>query len=186
MRSQSHNEDDGLLSHSRMDWYHEMYLAGQPVTPYAAPLTSPDLSRLRPALILSAGHDPLRHDAEQDDLRRQGPDHPRRVEEIYDEVLTRLERDGLVRRTVHPVVPPRVDYDLTPLGATLLDAIEPLVAWTREHRDTIGTAIQRLDSAKGFVDESTSVLGELGAHTERITSGVSLRYASVPAASNAS
>ena len=63
MRSQSHTEDDGLLSHSRMDWYHKMYLAGQRVTPYAAPLTSPDLSRLPPALILSAGHDPLRHDA---------------------------------------------------------------------------------------------------------------------------
>ena len=43
-----------------------------------------------------------------------------------------------------------------------------------EHRDTIGTAIERLDSAKGFVDESTSVLGELGAHTERITSFIAV------------
>jgi DNA-binding HxlR family transcriptional regulator len=60
--------------------------------------------------------------------------------------LRRLERDGLVRRTVHPVVPPRVDYDLTPLGATLLDAIEPLVAWTREHRDTITTARAEYDA----------------------------------------
>jgi DNA-binding HxlR family transcriptional regulator len=51
-----------------------------------------------------------------------------------------------VRRTVHPVVPPRVDYDLTPLGATLLDAIEPLVAWTREHRDTIATARAEYDA----------------------------------------
>ena len=54
--------------------------------------------------------------------------------------LRKLERDGLVRRTVHAVVPPRVDYDLTPLGATLLDAIEPLVAWTRAHRDEIADA----------------------------------------------
>src|SRR5215210_6850567 len=37
--------------------------------------------------------------------------------------LRHLERDGLVRRTVHPVVPPQVDYDLTPLGASLLDAV---------------------------------------------------------------
>jgi DNA-binding HxlR family transcriptional regulator len=54
--------------------------------------------------------------------------------------LRRLERDGLVRRTVHAVVPPRVDYDLTPLGATLLEAVEPLVAWTRAHRDEIAAA----------------------------------------------
>lgn len=54
--------------------------------------------------------------------------------------LRRLERDGLVRRTVHPVVPPRVDYDLTPLGETLLDAVAPLVTWTRDHRDEIAAA----------------------------------------------
>jgi DNA-binding HxlR family transcriptional regulator len=54
--------------------------------------------------------------------------------------LRRLERDGLVRRTVHPVVPPRVDYDLTSLGATLLDAVAPLVRWTRDHRDEIAGA----------------------------------------------
>lgn len=54
--------------------------------------------------------------------------------------LRRLERDGLVRRTVHPVVPPRVDYDLTPLGETLLDAVAPLVTWTRSHRDEIAAA----------------------------------------------
>jgi DNA-binding HxlR family transcriptional regulator len=68
----------------------------------------------------------------------------REIEGISQRMLTRtlrqLERDGLVTRTVHPVVPPRVDYELTPLGATLLDAIEPLVAWTRAHRDAIATS----------------------------------------------
>ena len=54
--------------------------------------------------------------------------------------LRRLERDGLVRRTVHPVVPPRVDYELTELGAALLDAVGPLVAWTRENRGVIAAA----------------------------------------------
>lgn len=48
--------------------------------------------------------------------------------------LRHLERDGLVQRTVHAVVPPRVDYELTPLGATLL------VAWTRDHRDEVAGA----------------------------------------------
>src|SRR5262249_47564479 len=60
--------------------------------------------------------------------------------------LRRLERDGLVRRTVHPVVPPQVDYDLTPLGATLLEAIGPLVAWTRRHREAIVEARARYDA----------------------------------------
>jgi len=59
--------------------------------------------------------------------------------------LRQLERDGLVRRTVHPVVPPRVDYELTALGASLLDAVAPLVAWTREHRQQIAGARERYD-----------------------------------------
>ncbi len=54
--------------------------------------------------------------------------------------LRQLERDGLVRRTVHPVVPPRVDYELTPLGATLHDTIRTLVTWTERHQDAIAAA----------------------------------------------
>jgi DNA-binding HxlR family transcriptional regulator len=54
--------------------------------------------------------------------------------------LRQLERDGLVTRTVHPVVPPRVDYELTALGASLLDAVAPLVTWARRHRDEIAGA----------------------------------------------
>lgn len=65
----------------------------------------------------------------------------RDIEGISQRMLTltlrRLERDGLVRRTVHAVVPPRVDYELTPLGASLLEAVHPLVAWTRAHRDQL-------------------------------------------------
>jgi acetyl esterase len=43
----------------RDEWYRSQYLAGQAVTPYAAPLTARDLSGLPPALILGAGLDPL-------------------------------------------------------------------------------------------------------------------------------
>jgi DNA-binding HxlR family transcriptional regulator len=74
----------------------------------------------------------------------------REIDGISQRMLTRtlrqLERDGMVVRTVHPVVPPRVDYELTPLGASLLDAIEPLVAWTREHRDAIASARDEYDA----------------------------------------
>src|SRR4029450_2054939 len=52
--------------------------------------------------------------------------------------LRGLERDGLVRRTVYAVVPPRVDYELTALGETLLAKVCGLVAWTDEHLDDIG------------------------------------------------
>ena len=68
----------------------------------------------------------------------------REIDDISQRMLTltlrHLERDGLINRTVHPVVPPRVDYELTPLGHSLLAAIEPLVNWARAHSDQIGTA----------------------------------------------
>ncbi len=74
----------------------------------------------------------------------------REIDGISQRMLTRtlrqLERDGLVDREVHPVVPPRVDYSLTPLGATLLDAVQPLVAWTRAHRDEIASARDAYDT----------------------------------------
>ena len=68
----------------------------------------------------------------------------RQIDGISQRMLTltlrHLERDGLITRTVHPVVPPRVDYELTALGRSLLEAVEPLVSWTREHRPTIALA----------------------------------------------
>jgi len=54
--------------------------------------------------------------------------------------LRGLERDGLITRTVYPVVPPRVDYALTPLGETLLDAVCALVKWAEEHHPDIDVA----------------------------------------------
>ncbi|MGC4936425.1 winged helix-turn-helix transcriptional regulator [Kribbella sp. DT2] len=54
--------------------------------------------------------------------------------------LRQLERDGLVRRTVHPVVPPRVDYELTPLGVTLHATIQSLVTWTETHQTEVASA----------------------------------------------
>ncbi|WP_238581089.1 winged helix-turn-helix transcriptional regulator [Streptomonospora alba] len=77
----------------------------------------------------------------------------RDIEEISQRMLTltlrNLERDGLVSRTVHPVVPPRVDYALTGLGESLLAAVHPLVSWTRAHRDEISTARESYDSRRG-------------------------------------
>ncbi|MFG2624361.1 winged helix-turn-helix transcriptional regulator [Streptomyces sp. NPDC048473] len=63
----------------------------------------------------------------------------------------RLERDGLVERTVHAVVPPRVEYGLTPLGGTLHTTIRALVTWTEEHRSEIARARAAYD-ARGAAD----------------------------------
>lgn len=54
--------------------------------------------------------------------------------------LRQLERDGLVARTVYPVVPPKVEYALTDLGCTLHDTIKTLVTWTEEHQEEIAAA----------------------------------------------
>ena len=54
--------------------------------------------------------------------------------------LRHLERDGLVTRTVHPTVPPRVDYELAPLGATLHATIRTLVTWTETNQNEIAAA----------------------------------------------
>ena len=54
--------------------------------------------------------------------------------------LRGLERDGIVTRTIHPVIPPRVDYALTPMGLTLLDAIGALVSWADTHLPEISAA----------------------------------------------
>jgi DNA-binding HxlR family transcriptional regulator len=51
--------------------------------------------------------------------------------------LRGLERDGIVTRTVYPVMPPRVEYALTSMGATLMDAASTLVRWAETHLDEI-------------------------------------------------
>ncbi|MBV9796349.1 MAG: helix-turn-helix transcriptional regulator [Actinobacteria bacterium] len=60
-----------------------------------------------------------------------------RIDGISPKMLTQtlraLERDGLISRTVFPVVPPRVDYALTDLGSNLLDLVKALTVWSEEH-----------------------------------------------------
>ena len=55
--------------------------------------------------------------------------------------LKNLERDGMVVREVFPEVPPRVEYELTPLGATLIDPIHMLTEWARENGDAVLDAL---------------------------------------------
>src|ERR1700756_1488753 len=60
--------------------------------------------------------------------------------------LRGLERDGIVTRTIHPVIPPRVEYALTPMGRTLLDTIGQLVTWADSHLSEIDAARTAYDA----------------------------------------
>src|SRR6186713_1725129 len=59
--------------------------------------------------------------------------------------LRGLERDGLVTRTAFPTIPPRVDYELTRLGKTLLEPVNALAMWADKNRFEIQDARDRFD-----------------------------------------
>lgn len=85
-------------------------------------------------------------------------DQPRRFNElkraingISQQMLTRtlkgLERDGLVVRTVHPTVPPQVEYRLTDLGHSLAGPVQQLGEWALDHLPAIQANRERFDRA---------------------------------------
>ncbi|HEX8953969.1 MAG TPA: helix-turn-helix domain-containing protein [Polyangia bacterium] len=85
-----------------------------------------------------------------------GGDGPRRFSELKRTIdgisqrmltltLRGLERDGLVTRTVHPTVPPSVEYALTPLGKTLVAPVMALVGWAEKNRARIRQAREKFD-----------------------------------------
>ena len=61
--------------------------------------------------------------------------------------LHQLRRDGLVTRTAYAEVPPRVEYALTDLGATMIDAVTALIDWAGTHHDEIWENRARFDDA---------------------------------------
>ncbi|CAM4055493.1 helix-turn-helix domain-containing protein [Kibdelosporangium persicum] len=73
--------------------------------------------------------------------------------------LRHLERDGLISRTVYPVVPPRVDYALTPLGISLHQVIKSLVTWTEDHQGEIARAHDEYDRRAEQEEHQQAVLG---------------------------
>ena len=62
--------------------------------------------------------------------------------------LRGLARDGLVTRTVFPTVPPRVQYELTRLGRSLLEPVSELGSWARKNRSAIQDARARFDKVE--------------------------------------
>jgi DNA-binding HxlR family transcriptional regulator len=63
--------------------------------------------------------------------------------------LRKLERDGLLIRTVYPTVPPKVEYSLTPIARELGDSFAALTAWAERHRHAIAAARRQYDGQPG-------------------------------------
>lgn len=76
----------------------------------------------------------------------------RAVSGISQQMLTRtlknLERDGMASRTVHPTVPPQVEYALTELGRSLSEPVEAMGMWARANLAEIAAKRASYDSAK--------------------------------------
>ncbi|MFD9438260.1 winged helix-turn-helix transcriptional regulator [Streptomyces sp. NPDC060006] len=62
--------------------------------------------------------------------------------------VRRLERDGLVRRTVYPTVPPQVEYELTEMGHSLTHLVKALADWSVAHRPAIAASHAAWDSSR--------------------------------------
>ncbi|MCD7095356.1 helix-turn-helix transcriptional regulator [Klebsiella quasipneumoniae subsp. quasipneumoniae] len=71
--------------------------------------------------------------------------------------LRGLERDGLITRTMYPTIPPRVDYELTNMGRTLLEPVMALVNWADKNQFAIAEAHKRFDE-ESEQDQAKSVV----------------------------
>src|SRR5271163_1102137 len=70
-------------------------------------------------------------------------------QKMLTQTLRDLERDGLVTRTVFAVIPPRVEYAVTPLGLTLREPLGALSAWSEQHMAEVKEAQRRFDERIG-------------------------------------
>jgi DNA-binding HxlR family transcriptional regulator len=90
-------------------------------------------------IVTTLGAGPMRFN----ELRRQIADISQKM---LSSTLKVLERDGLVKRTVLPSVPPQVEYALTDLGSDLLRPVSALAEWTAQNTQRILTARAEYDS----------------------------------------
>ncbi|SFC60673.1 transcriptional regulator, HxlR family [Nocardioides terrae] len=67
-------------------------------------------------------------------------------QKMLTQTLRGMERDGLLLRTVTPSVPVRVDYELTPLGASLLDVLRHVKEWAEAHMGEVDAARAAYDA----------------------------------------
>ncbi|MBN9388016.1 MAG: helix-turn-helix transcriptional regulator [Chloroflexi bacterium] len=70
-------------------------------------------------------------------------------QKMLTQTLRELERNGLVKRTVYAEVPPRVEYELTPLGQTMQEPIAAILSWSRQNLTALIDAQERYDGQTG-------------------------------------
>jgi DNA-binding HxlR family transcriptional regulator len=97
-------------------------------------------------VVIILGRGPMRFNA----LRREIGGISQRMLTL---TLRSLERDGLLTRTVHPTVPPQVEYALTGLGRSLLVPVQAIRDWARAHASEIEAAQQRFDAGRDGVPQ---------------------------------
>lgn len=68
-------------------------------------------------------------------------------QKMLTQTLRGLERDGIVERKVYPVVPPKVEYSLTPLGETLIEPLCKLCEWAETHVSEVEAARTHYDNS---------------------------------------
>ncbi len=68
-------------------------------------------------------------------------------QKMLTQTLRELERDGLVTRKVYPVVPPRTEYTLTPLGQSLQRVVTDMGEWAQQHMEAVLEARSQYDGA---------------------------------------
>jgi DNA-binding HxlR family transcriptional regulator len=82
--------------------------------------------------------------------------------------LRQLERDGLVERHVYARVPARVEYELSPVGANLLDALVPLAGWGIQHQGDVTSAREDFDRLQRWRSEGEEIKARSQADARRI------------------
>ncbi len=68
-------------------------------------------------------------------------------QKVLSQTLKKLERDGLLSRTVHPSIPVTVEYSLTPLGQTLNKSVSVLAHWAEHNMDAVFAAQKAYDAS---------------------------------------
>lgn len=70
------------------------------------------------------------------------------TQKVLTATLRKLERNGIVSRTVYPVIPPKVEYKLTHLGGSLFGVLVELARWAEEHLHKVQEARKHFDHVK--------------------------------------
>lgn len=95
----------------------------------------------KPLILFFLGRGPRRYGELKRDVRGVS-------DKMLIQQLKELEAHGVISRTDHGEIPPRVDYALTPFGRSLVEAMVPLCGWGEENATTIAAALSGRDGAR--------------------------------------